>query len=109
MFLCTHHEERAEVGQVSEEVLGAEGVWVKGVEAAQVLVELLHVLVHGGELLVLLPRMLAEAVQAGRGQESRRKTTTTLLLQHVCEPHTHTHTHYFYIVTLQYLTFASNM
>lgn len=45
---CTHHEESAEVGQISKEVLHADGVGVKGKEVAEAFVELLHVLVHLG-------------------------------------------------------------
>lgn len=75
MFLClqcgTHHEEEAEVGQLAEEVLRTDHVRVEGEVVAHVLVQLLHVLVHGGQLLVLLPRMLGEAVS--RGAESRLK------------------------------------
>lgn len=67
---CTHQEEDAEVGQISKEVLHADRVWVKGKEIAEALVELLHVLVHHGQLFVLLPGMLAEAV---RRTESRKK------------------------------------
>lgn len=66
----THHEEEAEVGQLPKEVLGANHVWVEGEVVAQVLVQLLHVLVHGGQLLVLLPCMFGEAVS--RGVESRQ-------------------------------------
>lgn len=67
----THHEEHAEVGQFSEEILHADRVRVKGKKAPYALVELLHVLVHRGQFLVLLPGMLAEAV---RRTESRHKT-----------------------------------
>lgn len=63
--VCTHHEEDAEVGKISKEILHAQRVGVKSEVAAGVLVELLHVLVHGGELLILLTRMFAEAVRAG--------------------------------------------
>lgn len=66
-----HHEEEAEVGQLAKEVLRADHVRVEGEVVAHVLVELLHVLVHGGQLLVLLPRMLGEAVSGG--VESRSK------------------------------------
>lgn len=68
----THHEEEAEVGQLPEEVLGADHVRVEGEVVAHVLVQLLHVLVHGGQLLVLLPRMFGEAVS--RGGESRQNS-----------------------------------
>lgn len=64
--LFTHQKEEAEVGQVSEEVLHAEDLRVEGKITTRVLVELLHVLVHDGQLLVLLPRMLAEAVGGTR-------------------------------------------
>lgn len=67
---CTHQEEDAEVGQISKEVLHADRVRVKGKEIAEALVELLHVLVHHGQLFILLPGMLAEAV---RRTESRKK------------------------------------
>lgn len=67
---CTHQEEDAEVGQISKEVLHADRVRVKGKEIAEAFVELLHVLVHHGQLFVLLPGMLAEAV---RRAESRKK------------------------------------
>lgn len=59
---CTHHEEVAEVSQVSKEVLDANSVGVEGEVASQALVELLHILVHGGKLLVLLSGMLGKAV-----------------------------------------------
>lgn len=72
-FTCTHHEEDAEVGQLPEEVLHADRVGVKGEEAADGLVELLHVLMHGRQLFVLLPRVLAEAVRAPESRK-RRKT-----------------------------------
>lgn len=68
-FPCaTHHEEGAEVGQISKEILHADGVGVKGKEVAEAFIELLHVLVHHGELFILLPGMFAEAV---RKTESR--------------------------------------
>lgn len=67
---CTHQEEDAEVGQISKEVLHADRVRVKGKEIAEAFVELLHVLVHHGQLFILLPGMLAEAV---RRAESRKK------------------------------------
>lgn len=66
--LDTHHEEEAEVGQLSKKVLHADRVGVEGKIVADTLVELLHVLVHGGQFLVLLPGMFAEAV---RGTELR--------------------------------------
>lgn len=69
-LLYTHHEEDAEVGQFSEEILHAHRMRVKGKKAAYVLIKLLHVLVHGGQFFILLPGMLAEAV--GR-TESRKK------------------------------------
>lgn len=59
----THHEEGAEVGQISKEVLHADRVGVKGEEAAEALVEFLHILVHHSQLFILLPGMLAEAVK----------------------------------------------
>ena len=65
---CTHHEEGAEVGQISKEVLHADGVGIKGEEVAEAFVELLHVLVHHGKFFILLTGMFAEAV---RRTESR--------------------------------------
>lgn len=67
--IYTHHEEDAEVGQFSEEILHTDWVGVKGKIAANALVELLHVLVHRGQFFILLAGMLAEAVRT----ESREK------------------------------------
>lgn len=78
----THHEQDAEVGQISEEILHADGVGVKGEIAADVLVELLHVLVHGGQLFILLPSMLAEAVR--EDQESRKQRRVTCFTYKAC-------------------------
>lgn len=69
-LLYTHHEEDAEVSQLSEEILNAHRMRVKREIAADVLKELLHVLVHGGQFFILLPGILAEAV---RRMESRKK------------------------------------
>lgn len=77
--LYTHHEEDAEVGQFSKEILHADRVRVKGKIAAYALEELLHVLVHGGQLFILLPGMLAEAV---RRTESRNKKANHHHLKH---------------------------
>lgn len=60
---CTHHEEDAEVGQFSKEVLHADWVGVKRKVVADALVEFLHVLVHCGQFFILLPGMFAEAVR----------------------------------------------
>lgn len=68
--LCTYHEEHAEVGQFSEEFFHTDRVGVKGEITSYILIQLLHVLVHGGQLFILLPGMLAEAV---RRTESRKK------------------------------------
>lgn len=61
--LYTYQEEDAEVGQLSKEILHADWVGVKGEITAYALVELLHVLVHRGQLFILLPGMLGEAVR----------------------------------------------
>lgn len=66
--LNTHHEEEAEAGQLSKKVLHADCVGVESKVVADILVELFHVLVHGGQFLVLLPGMFTEAV---RGTELR--------------------------------------
>lgn len=66
----THHEEDAEVSQLSEEILHTHRMRVKGKIAANALIKLLHVLMHGGQFFILLPGMLAEAV---RGTQSRKK------------------------------------
>lgn len=77
--ISTHQEEHAEVGQFSKEFLQADSVRVKGKVAAEALVELLHVLVHGGEFLVLLSSVLAEAV---RGKKKSRKRKRDSGLKH---------------------------
>ncbi len=71
--LYTHHEQDAEVGQFSKEILHADRVGVKGKKAAYALVELLHVLVHRGQFFILLPGMLAEAVKKDRVKEKGEK------------------------------------
>lgn len=72
----THQEEDAEVGQLSKEVLHADRVRVKGEETAEAFVELLHVLVHHGQLFVLLPGMLAEAVRRAESRNTHVKRIT---------------------------------
>lgn len=52
---ATYHEEEAEVGQFSEEVLHTDRLRVECKKAAGVLVELLHVFVHGGQFFILFP------------------------------------------------------
>lgn len=68
--VCTYHEEHAEVGQFSEEFFHTDRVGVKGKITAYIFIQLLHVLVHGGQFFILLPGTLAEAV---RSRESRKK------------------------------------
>lgn len=68
--VCTYHEEHAEVGQFSEEFFHTDRVGVKGKITAYTFIQLLHVLVHGGQFFILLPGTLAEAV---RRRESRKK------------------------------------
>lgn len=68
--VCTYHEEHAEVGQFSEEFFHTDRVGVKGKKTAYIFIQLLHVLVHGGQFFILLPGTLAEAV---RSRESRKK------------------------------------
>lgn len=75
---CTHQEEHAEVGQFSEEILHADRVRVEGEVAADALVQLLHVLVHRGQLLVLLSRMFAEAVGKEESREIKKEEKTHL-------------------------------
>ena len=77
--VCTHHEQDAEVGQFSEEILHADRMGVKGKIAAYALVELLHVLVHRGQFFILLPGMLAETV---RRTESRKKRKGEKYISH---------------------------
>ncbi len=75
--LYTYHEEDAEVGQLSKEIFYADRVGVKGKIAAYVLVELLHVLVHRRQFLILLSGMLAEAVRRTESRENKKNTAHT--------------------------------
>lgn len=75
--LYTHHEEDAEVGQFSEEILHTDRVGVKGKKAPYALVELLHVLVHRGQFFILFPGMLAEAVRRTESRENEKNMSQT--------------------------------
>lgn len=52
---CTHQEEGAEAAEISEEFLHTDCFGIEGEVLSQVIVELVHVVVHVGKLLVLLP------------------------------------------------------
>lgn len=73
----THHEEEPEACQFSEEILHTEHVGVEGKVAADALVELLHVLVHRWQFLVLLSGMFAEAVRKTELREKQVLTSQT--------------------------------
>lgn len=76
-----YQEERSEIGEVPKELLDAHRSGIEGEVFSQVIVQLVHVVVHGGQLLALLPGGLCKDVLRCQGKTfSRRQIFTKQIL-----------------------------